>query len=473
MKANERGWGRGYERWGTGNDNGARPGPPTRAHVERIDLPGEVFGFRQEEVHPTPQVGAHLQAIPALDGVRRKLRKRQDVSEDTAMRAGVFHPAILHQFLKFQGSIDGVAVFVTFRLTWCTDIHLNFLKHPEAQKRFGEALVKETDCLAVLVTGDISEAHVLKHHLEQFKEGVGCPLYFVLGNHDFYHGSFKEVHEKAATFDGWLDGKAAVELTPSTALVGHGGWYDALYGEPYSPKFGAMSDWFIIQDLRGLTRKELVKRCRQFSKQYAQAARVSLEAAVKSYKNVIFATHYPPFKEATWHEGQHSTAEWLPWFSSKIMGQMLVEVAMQNPGVNILVLCGHTHGSGRCMPLPNLYVATGEAKYKFPDVAGVIEIDDTCDRFQLRMKVNGIEIPFFSPFDGFDYGHIIQPNLTKERAQQVRAWRAEGCTWRKVAELAHDAWGDWMVSGHQLYGEQICYLSATLLGEDPHEDPWN
>lgn len=285
---------------------------------------------------------------------------------------------------------------MTFRLTWCTDLHLNFLKHPEAQKAFGEAIARETGCSAVVVTGDISEAPVLEHHLEQLEEGLQRPLYFVLGNHDYYHGSFEEVHEKANTFDGWLNEKMPIELTPTTAIVGHEGWYDALYGEPYSPKFGAMMDWFIIQDLRHFPRrKDLVASLRKISKAYAQAARVSLEAAVKQYKQVIFATHYPPFKEATWHEGKMSEPHWLPWFSSKIMGQMLTEVATANPEVNILVLCGHTHGSGRYKPLPNLHVLTGEARYGRPDIAGTIEIDD--QRLEVTMRLLGADTTF-APF---------------------------------------------------------------------------
>lgn len=71
----------------------------------------------------------------------------------------------------------------------------------------------------------------------------------------------------------------------------------------------------------------------------------------------------------------------------------------------------------------------------------------------------------------------IRPHLTRERALEVRGWRCgpDGYTWRGVAAQAYETWGhpDWLVSGHQLYGESLCRQSAILLGEDPNDDPWN
>jgi hypothetical protein len=72
---------------------------------------------------------------------------------------------------------------------------------------------------------------------------------------------------------------------------------------------------------------------------------------------------------------------------------------------------------------------------------------------------------------------IVTPYVTLERAQQIRGWRCSEpmATWRKVAELAYEAWGkpEWLSSGHQLYGIALCEASAKLLGEDAYQDPWN
>lgn len=67
---------------------------------------------------------------------------------------------------------------------------------------------------------------------------------------------------------------------------------------------------------------------------------------------------------------------------------------------------------------------------------------------------------------------LVREHLDMDKARQVREWRAYA-SWRKVAELAAEAGWDWVASGHQLYGEALCFQSAQMLGEDPHEEPWN
>jgi hypothetical protein len=65
--------------------------------------------------------------------------------------------------------------------------------------------------------------------------------------------------------------------------------------------------------------------------------------------------------------------------------------------------------------------------------------------------------------------------LTPERAEQIRAWRAEeDGTWRVVASKAADTWGArtgaW---NNQLFGMDLCTAAAGMLGEDPNREPWN
>jgi predicted phosphohydrolase len=284
------------------------------------------------------------------------------------------------------------------KLVWLTDIHLNHLKFMGAARAFGEYLAEETKADAYLITGDISEAPVLEHHLEELEIGLGKDMFFVLGNHDYYRGSFEESPMIAGTFDGWLDDRGPRELSANVALVGNEGWYDAHYGEPYSERFG-MTDWVAIQEYKEIpgiiferefgkeptpeaidvflvARKKLIEHARERSAKFAAIAKADLERALTKYEWVIFATHYPPFKKACWHEGEISGPLWLPWFTSKFMGDMLKEVAAANPQRKILVLCGHTHSSGLYEPLPNLHVVTGEAVYGAPDLAGVLEIHD-------------------------------------------------------------------------------------------------
>src|SRR4051794_19629524 len=73
------------------------------------------------------------------------------------------------------------------RLAWLTDLHLTFLRQA-GLRAFLESL-PEAD--AYLITGDIGEAHDVTAHLRAFAERG--PVFFVLGNHDFYRGSIADV----------------------------------------------------------------------------------------------------------------------------------------------------------------------------------------------------------------------------------------------------------------------------------------
>lgn len=297
---------------------------------------------------------------------------------------------------------DGAPKQAVMRLIWITDPHLNFLPSG-GSAQFGSYLAQEhPDCEMAVITGDIAEAPSVCHCLKEFAEGFGKTVAVTLGNHDYYRGSIAAVEKAMAELVQplvWLDELAEpVLLDNDTALVGQGGWYDGLLGNAEQSRI-LMSDFELISDFRKHYRKNswlydpgsrttLLDLLRTLSRQHAEAARVKLLAAMKQRKHVIFATHYPPFAGACWHEGAISNSHWMPWFTSGAMGQMLGDVAAENPDNRILVLCGHMHSSGFYEHLPNLFVMTGKAVYGAPDVAGVLTLPlphwtstpDRCDR---------------------------------------------------------------------------------------------
>jgi 3',5'-cyclic-AMP phosphodiesterase len=73
------------------------------------------------------------------------------------------------------------------RLAWLTDSHLNFLC-PAAVEAFVSSLA-DTEADAFLLGGDVGEACDLATYLNALDAALGRPIYFVLGNHDFYPGS--------------------------------------------------------------------------------------------------------------------------------------------------------------------------------------------------------------------------------------------------------------------------------------------
>lgn len=276
------------------------------------------------------------------------------------------------------------------RVIWVTDIHLNFLgvylpleyqkplKRYGSPQEFGKALAA-LNCDAVVITGDISEAPDLRKNLQKLCTGWGSkkPLYFVLGNHDYYHGSFESVHKDVEAFTKpplvWLTKAGVVELSPETALVGSEGWYDGRAADPLASGV-VMSDFTNIKDFRGKHEMVIHQQMREIARKDADAVAIPLRAACAKYKNVLFATHVPPFPETAWHEGQTSNDHWLPWMCNLTLGEKLIEIAYEFPDTKIVALCGHTHSPGEATLAPNLQVLTGKADYWYPQVSRVLEL---------------------------------------------------------------------------------------------------
>ena len=127
------------------------------------------------------------------------------------------------------------------RVAWLTDLHLNFVT-PGHIDRLCRA-VQEAGADAVLLGGDIAEAPDVADYLEGLDARLGLPLYFVLGNHDFYRGSIARVRAAVRALSArsprlhWLPGSGVVALTPGTALIGHDGWADGGYGNYERSRF--------------------------------------------------------------------------------------------------------------------------------------------------------------------------------------------------------------------------------------------
>ena len=278
-------------------------------------------------------------------------------------------------------------------LAWCSDIHLNFLRDKAGPYRFGQKVAKELQDYsdepnrAVLVTGDIGEAQNFRPLLEEFIRGVGLRTYFVLGNHDIYGSSVKLVHDKARSLSRdnpnavWLTESGVIELGPETCLVGNDGWYDVRNGSPQTSRV-EMSDFEHIQDLMTpdvhgwythAARHVLFEKARALADKSALAAKKILMEAASRYPKILFGTHVPPFPGAAWHQGKPSDGEWLPWMSSRVMGEAIVEVAQAHEDREFIVLCGHTHGHGEYTALPNVVVRTASAVYGSPSVYDILE----------------------------------------------------------------------------------------------------
>jgi predicted phosphohydrolase len=245
------------------------------------------------------------------------------------------------------------------RATWLTDIHLNFLRPLALQQFYDRVKAERPD--ALLVTGDIAESDSVVRFVDELGERIGAPVYFVLGNHDYYRSSIRIVRDtvaRAPKRGKYLAVAEPIQLTERTVMIGIDGWGDARCGDVTATV--KLSDWELIEDFRRTradrgARNEVLQR---LGANEARALRDRLEH-VPATGALLVLTHVPPFPEACVYDGKQSEDAWLPWFTCVATGEVLADYARRHPQTQITVLCGHSHGLGTCRPEPNLEVRTG------------------------------------------------------------------------------------------------------------------
>src|SRR3989338_6485029 len=267
------------------------------------------------------------------------------------------------------------------KLTWLTDIHINFLDEDE-RLQFYQKIVRKK-CDGVLISGDIAEGNSVADLLTEMADTIQKPIYFVLGNHDYYFSSvakvIKDVTKLTKTHPGlfWLNTSGIQTLNENTILVGQDGWADGRLGD-YQNSRVALNDSRLIAELfqkKVLGKNQLLQKMQSLADRDAKNLKSDLLKAISCKpKKIIILTHVPPFREACFYQGKISGDDWLPFFGSKVMGDVLLEIAEQNPAIEFLVLCGHTHGKACYSPLNNLMVKVGGAEYYRPKIQELIEI---------------------------------------------------------------------------------------------------
>lgn len=263
------------------------------------------------------------------------------------------------------------------RAAWLTDIHLNFLSPVQFEKLF--SLVRNEAPDTILISGDIGEAPRLIWYLKQLESRFQRPIYFVLGNHDYYFSSLGEVQQvvsglvKDSQWLYWMNQAGIVELASGVGMIGHDSWADGRCGD-YAHSDVMLTDYVVIRDFVPLGKDDRLRALNQLGDEAAAYVREWLPKALAMYRRVFFLTHVPPFLEACWHEGQLSDDSYLPHFACKAVGEALVEIMRQHPQHELTVLCGHTHGRGEVRMLDNLRVLTGGAEYGRAEVQQVFEL---------------------------------------------------------------------------------------------------
>jgi Icc-related predicted phosphoesterase len=267
------------------------------------------------------------------------------------------------------------------KIAWLSDIHLNFLDK-DLRLKFHRTIVN-ADVELIIISGDIAEANSVSGMLIEMYDVINKPIYFVLGNHDYYGGQVHEVREEMTRlthtepFLYWLQVLKPTLLKKGIYLLGQDGWADGRFGDYYQSPV-EMNDSRLIVDLFAqncLGKKELLAKMQQLADADAfQLKEKLLSAIAMDAQQVLIVTHIPPFKENCFYRGQASNKDFLPYYASQATGNVLLAVASEYSQVNFLVLCGHTHATSLYQPLPNLLVKSAQAEYYHPDIQEIINL---------------------------------------------------------------------------------------------------
>ncbi len=258
-------------------------------------------------------------------------------------------------------------------IIWLSDIHLNFL-NAEQRLKFYAAIPK---CDHIVISGDIAESHNVLTFIADMEMATGVPVHFVLGNHDFYGSSIKDVRAAAKKLN-WIPRNMGTPLSDDTILVGVDGWGDCRNGD-YEHSRLTMSDWLYISELNTAYLKGSVKLKAALQKiadgDARKLAKRVTTALASGFKRIIIVSHVPPYAESCLYAGRKSTPDGLCFFSSQILGTTIGPIAKANPDIDFLWLCGHTHSKVKLNVLKNLIIQVAGSDYYYPTVAEEIEYD--------------------------------------------------------------------------------------------------
>ncbi len=278
-----------------------------------------------------------------------------------------------------------------YTLAWATDIHLD-----QCDTEHFDAFIESIQSVApqgLCLTGDLSEATTLERDLCGIADRLEIPVYFVLGNHDYYHGSIAEVRQemrKLSTrhpFLRWLPAVGKVALNTNTTLIGHGGWGDGGNGN-------IQKSWIRLQDFRKIKelmdanghdeswtleeRKnrpitpELITLLKQLGQEGAEHIKPLLYEVLRDASaphHVVLLMHAPPFRETCLYGTEMADDHWAAHFTCKAMGDVIEDAAKTFPQHQITVLAGHTHNVCDVSYRDNLRVCVGAAEYGSPMLA--------------------------------------------------------------------------------------------------------
>lgn len=269
-------------------------------------------------------------------------------------------------------------ILPTKRLLWLSDIHLDNATSA-TKNRFLETL-QNTSFDSVMITGDLSVSSSLIGHLTEISKACGSrAILYVPGNHDYFGSSFRGVNHAVKELCARtrnlipLGNGEIVELSKSTALVGHPGWFDGQAGSGSRTRVKC-PDRHLIDDFRHLDRKSFFRKLNLLGEESAAYFRQVLPRALSWYRNVLVASHVPPYTQGLRYDGMGCTWNRQPFFANRAAGNCICGFSKSFPNRWIQIYAGHTHSEASVMIRPNLSLRVAGARPGQPGKGEVLTI---------------------------------------------------------------------------------------------------
>lgn len=253
-------------------------------------------------------------------------------------------------------------------VVWLSDLHV-----PDDSTILLPALLSSlkkasASAEAVILTGDVSSSRSLCKNLKAIASACsGKKLYYVRGNHEAYGSSYAEIDWKISELSKeisnlhFLTGDRIIHLDKETCLIGFSGFADARAGLG-EKTFIKSPDHAAINEFDGLSHSQSMKKMAELGKESAQSIRKILPLALTKYKNVVIATHVPPFFGAN----KNCSPKHQPHFTNLSAGLAIWGISQHFPKRKITVLAGHDHTPSNMQVTPNIRMLVAGSKLGTP-----------------------------------------------------------------------------------------------------------
>lgn len=237
---------------------------------------------------------------------------------------------------------------------WLTDLHVDRLSKVQHQELINK--ISAAGAEQIWLTGDIGDPPFNWQFLETLLKRLDVPIYFVLGNHDYYHQSIADMRTQAWQLT--CEFEHAYYLTMTHPIV-RGDMMltgvDAWANTNDIPLKARTWDAEAIDNWAALSLSELQQAMNVQAQEDAKHLRLQCEQGItKRTKNVYLLTHIPPL-----HAVQSDKAKPLQndrsVFYSCALADVLTDLQKDYPTIAFHIYSGHVHKTFQYQISENMY----------------------------------------------------------------------------------------------------------------------